>query len=434
MKKSFFVGIGVCVLGFIVLLVAFYAMYMNGGTRLLYENSVWGARWRNYPWVFLAAAVLFAGGGVLLKVGYVPKAKRPKKVRPVAVPKMVSPSAADTGAAGTPSPALQEPAVSFDLNGGEESSAPAAAATVEEKAEKNVEQAAPVPYGQDENTAPSAPVASVPAQPAVSFDLNGREEFSAPAAAATVEEKAEKNVEQAAPVPYGQDENTAPSAPVASVPAQPAMSFDLNGGEESSAPVAAATVEEKAEKNVEQAAPVPYGQDENTAPSAPVASVPAQPAVSFDLNGGEESSAPAAAATVEEKAEKNVEQAAPVPYGQDENTAPSAPVASVPAQPAVSFNLDGGMEPFAPAQQRTSVNFDLSGVSQNTVSMPWQSGVSFNLSGVEEAPAQRPEQSYEGFTLEQQTKQEQPAGKRCPVCGKENGPEFHFCANCGTKL
>ena len=267
MKKSFFVGIGVCVLGFIVLLVAFYAMYMNGGTRLLYENSVWGARWRNYPWVFLAAAVLFAGGGVLLKVGYVPKAKRPKKVRPVAVPKMVSPSAADTGAAGTPSPALQEPAVSFDLN------------------------------------------------------------------------------------------------------------------------------------------------------------------------GGEESSAPAAAATVEEKAEKNVEQAAPVPYGQDENTTPSAPVASVPAQPAVSFNLDGGMEPSAPAQQRTSVNFDLSGVSQNTVSMPWQSGVSFNLSGVEEAPAQRPEQSYEGFTLEQQqTKQEQPAGKRCPVCGKENGPEFHFCANCGTKL
>ena len=322
MKKSFFVGIGVCVLGFIVLLVAFYAMYMNGGTRLLYENSVWGARWRNYPWVFLAAAVLFAGGGVLLKVGYVPKAKRPKKVRPVAVPKMVSPSAADTGAAGTPSPALQEPAVSFDLNGEAEPSAPAAAATVEEKTEKNVEQAAPVPYGQDENTAPSAPAVSVPAQPVVSFDLAG----------------------------------------------------------------------------------------------------------------GAESSAPAAAATVEEKAEKNVEQAAPVPYGQDENMAPSAPVASVPAQPAVSFNLDGGMEPSAPAQQRTSVNFDLSGVSQNTVSMPWQSGVSFNLSGVEEAPAQRPEQPYEGFTLGQQTKQEQPAGKRCPVCGKENGPEFHFCANCGTKL
>ena len=379
MKKSFFVGIGVCVLGFIVLLVAFYAMYMNGGTRLLYENSVWGARWRNYPWVFLAAAVLFAGGGVLLKVGYVPKAKRPKKVRPVAVPKMVSPSAADTGAAGTLSPALQEPAVSFDLNGGEESSAPAAAATVEEKAEKNVKQAVPVPYGQDENTAPSAPVSSVPAQPAMSFDLNSGEEFSASAAASTVEEKAEKNVEQAAPVPYG--------------------------------------------------------QVENTAPSAPVSSVPAQPAVSFDLNGGEEFSAPAAAATGEEKAEKNVEQAAPVPYGQVENTTPSAPVASVPAQPAVSFNLDGGMEPSAPAQQRTSVNFDLSGVSQNTVSMPWQSGVSFNLSGVEEAPAQRPEQSYEGFTLEQQqTKQEQPAGKRCPVCGKENGPEFHFCANCGTKL
>ena len=271
MKKSFFVGIGVCVLGFIVLLVAFYAMYMNGGTRLLYENSVWGARWRNYPWVFLAAAVLFAGGGVLLKVGYVPKAKRPKKVRPVAVPKMVSPAAkAGDGAL-------------------------------------------------------SQPAASVPNQPAVSFDLGASRK-------------------------------------------QEAMPGDVSDA-------------------------------------------------------------------VEETVEKEKKQAVPVPYGQVENTAPSAPVASVPAQPAVSFNLDGGMEPSAPAQQRTSVNFDLSGVSQNTVSMPWQSGVSFNLSGVEEAPAQRPEQSYEGFTLEQQqTKQEQPAGKRCPVCGKENGPEFHFCANCGTKL
>lgn len=88
MKKSFFAGIGVCVLGFLVLLVAFYAMYMNSGTRLLYENSVWGARWRSYPWVFLAAAVVLAVGGVLMKVGYVPKAKRPKKVHPTVVPKM----------------------------------------------------------------------------------------------------------------------------------------------------------------------------------------------------------------------------------------------------------------------------------------------------------------------------------------------------------
>ncbi len=377
MKKSFFVGIGVCVLGLIVLLVAFYAMYMNGGTRLLYENSVWGARWRHYPWVFLAAAALFAAGGVLLKVGYVPKAKRPKKVRPVAVPKIVSPEAADTGAAGVPSSALQEPAVSFDLNGGAEPSAPAAAQMVEEKTEKNAEQA---------------------------------------------------------PVPYSQDENTTPSAPAVPLPAQPVVSFDLNGGAESSASAAAQTVEEKAEKNAEQAAPLSYSQDENMVSSAPAVPLPAQPVVSFDLNGGAEPSAPAAAQTVEEKAEKNAEQAAPVPYSQGENTTPSAPAASVPAQSAVSFNLNGGMEPSAPAQQRTSVNFDLSGVSQNTVSMPWQSGVSFNLSGVEEAPAQRPEQSYEGFTLEQQEKQELPAGKRCPVCGKENGAEFHFCANCGTKL
>ncbi len=87
-KRSLFAGNGVCVLGFLVLLVAFYAMYMNSGTRLLYENSVWGARWRSYPWVFLAAAVVLAVGGVLMKVGYVPKAKRPKKVHPTVVPKM----------------------------------------------------------------------------------------------------------------------------------------------------------------------------------------------------------------------------------------------------------------------------------------------------------------------------------------------------------
>lgn len=106
MKKSFFVGIGLCALGVIVLIAAFYALYMNSGTRLLYENSVWGARWRNYPWIFLAAGVILAAGGILMKAGYVPKAKRPKKARPAAVPKVAAvPAAGGNGGKEAPSAA-----------------------------------------------------------------------------------------------------------------------------------------------------------------------------------------------------------------------------------------------------------------------------------------------------------------------------------------
>ena len=85
MKKSFFAGLLVSLLGIVVLIVAFYALYMNSGTRLLYENSVWGARWRYYPWIFLTAAVVLIIGGALLKIGYVPKAKRTKKTKPARV-------------------------------------------------------------------------------------------------------------------------------------------------------------------------------------------------------------------------------------------------------------------------------------------------------------------------------------------------------------
>ena len=83
MKKSFFVGLGISLLAVIVLAVAGYAAFMTSGTRLLYENSAWGAYWRYYPWVFLAGGILLIPGLICLKAGYVPKAKRPKKVKTV---------------------------------------------------------------------------------------------------------------------------------------------------------------------------------------------------------------------------------------------------------------------------------------------------------------------------------------------------------------
>ena len=83
MKKSFFAGLGISLLAVIVLAVAGYAAFMTGGTRLLYENSVWGAYWRYYPWAFLAGGVLLVPGLICLKAGYVPKAKRPRKVKTV---------------------------------------------------------------------------------------------------------------------------------------------------------------------------------------------------------------------------------------------------------------------------------------------------------------------------------------------------------------
>lgn len=79
MKKAFYIGLGICALGVITLGVAVYAFYMTGGTRLLYENSTWGAYWRHYLWIFLAAGVLLLPGLLCLKAGYVPKEKRPDR-------------------------------------------------------------------------------------------------------------------------------------------------------------------------------------------------------------------------------------------------------------------------------------------------------------------------------------------------------------------
>ena len=93
MKKSFFAGLGLSLLAVIVLAVAGYAAFMTGGTRLLYENSVWGAYWRYYPWAFLAGGVLLVPGLICLKAGYVPKAKRPRKVKTVVRYASVTPPA-----------------------------------------------------------------------------------------------------------------------------------------------------------------------------------------------------------------------------------------------------------------------------------------------------------------------------------------------------
>jgi hypothetical protein len=100
MKKSFFIGALISLLAVVVLALGVYAAYMTGGTRLLYENSVWGARWRSYPWILLAGAVLLIPGIICLKVGYVPKAKRTKRARPAAKmpkPAAVPPTAAPVG-------------------------------------------------------------------------------------------------------------------------------------------------------------------------------------------------------------------------------------------------------------------------------------------------------------------------------------------------
>lgn len=85
MKKSFFVGIGVCSLALIALFVSLYAWFMTGGTRLLYENSTLGQIWRLYPWGLLAAVLLAIAGCVCMVKGYVKKADRKPKMRPVMI-------------------------------------------------------------------------------------------------------------------------------------------------------------------------------------------------------------------------------------------------------------------------------------------------------------------------------------------------------------
>lgn len=85
MKKSFFVGIGVCSLALIALFISLYAWFMTGGTRLLYENSTLGQIWRLYPWGLLTAVVLAIAGCVCMVKGYVKKADRKPKMRPVMI-------------------------------------------------------------------------------------------------------------------------------------------------------------------------------------------------------------------------------------------------------------------------------------------------------------------------------------------------------------
>ncbi|MFR1474241.1 MAG: hypothetical protein ACLSB9_00055 [Hydrogeniiclostridium mannosilyticum] len=75
-----------------MLAVAGYAAFMTGGTRLLYENSVWepiGATTHGLS----GGQVLLVPGLICLKAGFVPKAKRPRKVKTVVRYASVTPPA-----------------------------------------------------------------------------------------------------------------------------------------------------------------------------------------------------------------------------------------------------------------------------------------------------------------------------------------------------